>query len=134
MVVFNLVQIPAVIAACLIAAPWGLLAVAWGLVATQVLFPAMLCWAVLRELRLGLGRLLWICAPALLAAGGVLAGAGAVRLLWPELSMPALLAATAAGTLGAFLALRTFAPQTYRDVVRQARGLRRPGSADLVTS
>jgi PST family polysaccharide transporter len=134
MVVFNLVQIPAVIAACLIAAPAGLLAVAWGMVAANVLFTAMLCWAVMRELKLGLGRLLWICAPALVAAAGVLAGTGAVRLAWPQPSLPALLAATAAGSLGAVLALRALAPGTYRDVVCQARGLRRRGGADLVTS
>jgi lipopolysaccharide exporter len=134
MVVFNVVQIPAVIAACLIGAPAGLVAVAWGMVAANALFTAMLCWAVMRELTLGFGRLLWICAPALVAAVGVLAGTGAVRLLWPQLSVPALLAATAAGSLGAVLALRTFAPGTYRDVVSQARGLRRRGGADLVTS
>jgi O-antigen/teichoic acid export membrane protein/peptidoglycan/xylan/chitin deacetylase (PgdA/CDA1 family) len=134
MVVFNLVQIPAVIAACLIAAPAGLLAVAWGMVAANVLFTAMLCWAVMRELKLGLGRLLWICAPALVAAAGVLAGTGAVRLAWPQPSLPALVAATAAGSLGAVLALRALAPGTYRDVVCQARGLRRRGGADLVTS
>jgi hypothetical protein len=134
MVVFNVVQIPAVIAACLIGAPAGLVAVAWGMVAANALFTAMLCWAVIRELTLGFGRLLWICAPALVAAVGVLAGTGAVRLLWPQLSVPALLAATAAGSLGAVLALRTLAPGTYRDVVSQARGLRRRGGADLVTS
>jgi lipopolysaccharide exporter len=133
MVVFNLVQIPAVIAACLIAAPAGLLAVAWGMVAANALFTAMLCWAVMRELKLGLSRLLWICAPALVAGAGALAGTGAVRLLWPALSVPALLAATAAGSLGAALALRALAPDTYRDVLCQARGLRR-GGADLVTS
>jgi len=133
MVAFNMIQIPAVIIACVIAAPSGLLAVTWAMVAANTLFTAMLCGAVLRELRLGVGSLLWICAPAFLAAGGVLAGAGAVRLLWPELSAPALLAATAAGTLGAVLALRTLAPDTYRDVVRQARGLRRGAGADLVT-
>ncbi|MDX6720873.1 MAG: hypothetical protein QOJ63_3127 [Solirubrobacteraceae bacterium] len=134
MVVFNLVQIPAVIAACVIGAPAGLLAVAWGMVAANALFTTMLCWAVMRALRLRLGRLLWICAPALVAAVGVLAGTGAVRLLWPQLSVPALLAATAAGSLGAALALRTLAPGTYRDVLYQARGLRRHGAADPVTS
>jgi PST family polysaccharide transporter len=134
MVVFNLVQIPAVIVACVIGAPGGLLAVAWGMVAANALFTAMLCWAVMRELRLRLGRLLWICAPALVAAAGVLAGTGAVRLLWPRLSVPALLAATAAGSLGAVLLLRALAPGTYRDVLCQARGLRRRGAAEPVTS
>jgi O-antigen/teichoic acid export membrane protein/peptidoglycan/xylan/chitin deacetylase (PgdA/CDA1 family) len=133
MVVFNLIEIPAVIAACVIAAPAGLVAVAWGMVGANALFTAMLCWGVMRELGLELRRLLWICAPALVTAGGVLAGTGAVRILWPELSLPALLAATASGALGGVLALRTSAPQTYRDALRQARDLRRRGSEDLVT-
>jgi hypothetical protein len=64
----------------------------------------------------------------------VLAGAGAVRLLWPALAAPALLAATVAGALGGLVALRTLAPETWRDVVRQARGLRRPAIASLATS
>jgi O-antigen/teichoic acid export membrane protein/peptidoglycan/xylan/chitin deacetylase (PgdA/CDA1 family) len=133
MVVFNLIEIPAVIAACVVAAPSGLVAVAWGMVGANALFTAMLCWGVMRELGLGIGTLLWICAPALVTAGGVLAGSGAVRILWPELSLPALLAATASGALGGVFALRTSAPRTYRDVVRQARGLRRHGSEDFVT-
>jgi O-antigen/teichoic acid export membrane protein/peptidoglycan/xylan/chitin deacetylase (PgdA/CDA1 family) len=133
LVAMNLVQIPAVAVACLIAAPSGLLAVAWGMVAVNVLFTVMLSWAVVRELGVGAGSLLSICAPAALAATGVVAGAGAVRLLWPQLSAPALLLAAGAGALGAVLVLRALAPQTYRDVLRQARGLRRRGAIGVVT-
>ena len=134
MVVFNLIQIPAVIVACVIAAPSGLLAVAWGMVAANVLFTAMMCWAAMRELHFGFGSLLAICAPAFASAAGVLVGAGAVRILWPEVSLAAAVAASLAGALGAVVALRTLAPDTYRDVARQARGLRHRGNADLVAS
>ena len=133
LVFINLIQIPALIAMFVITAPWGLLALAWGTVVTSALFTAMLSWTVLRELRVGLGRLLGICVPAFLAALGVLAGAGAVRQLWPQPSAAALLAATAAGALGAAVALRTLAPQVYRDVARQAQGLRRRATAGAVT-
>jgi PST family polysaccharide transporter len=133
LVAMNLVQLPAVVVACLIAAPSGLLAVAWGMVAVNVLFTVMLSWAVVRELGVGVGSLLSICAPAVLAAAGVLAGAGAVRLLLPQLSAPALVLASAAGALGAVLALRALAPQTYRDVLRQARGLRRRRTIGVAT-
>jgi PST family polysaccharide transporter len=134
MVAFNLVQIPAVIVACVITAPSGLVALAWGMVAANALFTAMMCWGVMRELDLGLGRLLLICAPAVVSAIGVLVGAGAVRMLWPEVSLAAAAAASLAGALGGVVALRTLAPRTYRDVARQARGLRHRGNADLVAS
>ena len=42
------------------------------MVAATALFTAMLCRAALREFPCRVGRLLWICAPALLAALGVL--------------------------------------------------------------
>jgi PST family polysaccharide transporter len=134
LVIFNVVQIPAVIIACVVTASSGLVAVSWGMVAANVLFTALLSGAVLRELHVGVGRLLWICLPAFEAAAGVLAGAGAVRLLWPQPSAAALVAATVAGALGAVVALRMLAPQTYRDVVRQARGMRRRPRADVATS
>lgn len=121
----NLLQIPIVVIACLIAAPSGLLAVAWGMFAANVLFTAALSWAVMRELGFGPGRLLALCAPAVAAGTGVVAGAGAMRLAWDALTVPALAAALAAGALGAASALRLCAPGTYRDVARQARGLRR---------
>jgi lipopolysaccharide exporter len=122
----NVIQIPAVIAACLIAAPAGLLAVAWAMVAANVLFTGLLSWAVMRELGLGFGRLGTLTAPALAAAAGVLVGSGAVRVLWSEPSVPELLVATIAGVLGAVCALRVLAPQTYRDAAHQIDVLRRP--------
>jgi PST family polysaccharide transporter len=134
MVTFNLVQIPAVIVACVITAPSGLVALAWGMVAANVLFTGMMCWGVMRELHFGLGTLVAICAPAFACAAGVLVGAGGVRTLWPDVSLPAAVVAALAGALGGTIALRTLAPRTYRDVARQARGLRPGARADLVAS
>jgi hypothetical protein len=107
---------------------------AWGLLGASVLFTGLMCWAVMRELKLGFGTLAATCAPAAAAAIGVIVAAGAVRLLWTDLSLPALLTATAAGALGAAVTLRATSPGTYRDVIRQARGMRRGGLTGLAPS
>ena len=134
MVIINVVHIPAVVLVCVVAAPSGLVAVAWGMVAVNLLSAVWLAWTAMRQVGRAPADLVAACAPALLGAAGTVAGAGAVRLLWPALSLPALIAATAAGALGALLVLRTAAPSTFRDLLRQARGLRRPAAAGLVAS
>jgi PST family polysaccharide transporter len=134
LVAMNIVHIPAVVVACVIAAPSGLVAVAWGMVAVNLLFAVMLSWTALRQLELGPARLLATCAPGLMSAAGALAGAGSVRVLWPAVSLPALVVATAAGGLGAVLALCAASPATFRDLLRQARGMRRPARPGLVAS
>jgi hypothetical protein len=65
--------------------------------------------------------------PAVASAVGVLVGAGAMRLAWPAISIPAVAAAAAAGMIGAMLALRCVSPRTFRDLVLHTRDLR-PGA------
>ena len=107
----NIVLVPLMIAACMLAAPSGVLAVSWALVGTSAAFAGMMSLAVGRELHLRAGEL---------------AAAGLVRLTWPATSVPAVTVAAIAGALGAALALRLLAPGTFVDLVGQLRGLR-PG-------
>jgi hypothetical protein len=50
--------------------------------------------------------------------------AGAVRYVWPAISVPAVFAATLAGAAGAMLALRLVSPRTFRDLMRQLPDVR----------
>lgn len=120
----NVVLVPLMIAACVLAAPSGVLAVSWALVGTSATFAAMMSVAVGRELHLGWRAFARMYAPGAAAAAGVVAGAGLVRLAWPAASVASIVPAAAAGALGAALALRLLAPQTFDDLVRQVRGLR----------
>jgi O-antigen/teichoic acid export membrane protein/peptidoglycan/xylan/chitin deacetylase (PgdA/CDA1 family) len=122
----NIVLVPLMIAACMLAAPSGVLAVSWALVGTSAAFAGMMSVAVGRELHLRAGAFARTYAPGLWASVGVLAAAGFVRMTWPATSVPAVTVAAIAGALGAALALRLLAPRTFVDLVRQLRGLR-PG-------
>jgi O-antigen/teichoic acid export membrane protein/peptidoglycan/xylan/chitin deacetylase (PgdA/CDA1 family) len=123
----NVVLVPLTIGACALAAPAGIVAMSWALVATSATFAVMMSAAVARELRLGPGDFVRTYMPAAAAALGVLVGAGATRLAWPAISVPAVAAATAAGAVGAMLALRCVSPRTFRDLVLHTRELR-PGA------
>jgi O-antigen/teichoic acid export membrane protein/peptidoglycan/xylan/chitin deacetylase (PgdA/CDA1 family) len=123
-VYINVVLVPLMIAACALAAPAGIVAVSWALVATSATFALLMSAAVARELRLGMGDFARTYGPAVAAAIGVLGAAGAARLAWSAISVPAVVAATVAGAVGAMLALRVVSPRTFRDLVRQMRQLR----------
>jgi hypothetical protein len=71
---------------------------------------------VSRELRTRVRFFLVACTPAAVTAAGVAIGAGAVRLVWPDLSLGPLVAGSAAGCAGGLAALRLFAGSTYADV------------------
>jgi PST family polysaccharide transporter len=129
----NVVLIPLMIVACTAAAPGGVLTVSWALVGTSATFALLMAIAVGRELHIGIGRFAHAFAPAAAAAVGVLAGAGAMRYVWPAVSVPATVAAAAAGALGALVALRLSAPRTFVDLVAQARDLR-PGARRAATA
>jgi lipopolysaccharide exporter len=123
-VAINVLVIPIMIAACVLAAPFGVLAVSWALVGVAVTFSGMMSFAVGRVLQLPARAFAGAYGPGLSACAGVLVAAGAVRLTWPAASVPAAVAAALAGALGAVLALRLLAPGTFLDLVRQLRGLR----------
>jgi lipopolysaccharide exporter len=120
----NVILVPLMIAACTLAAPAGLLTVSWALVGTSGTFALLMAVAVGRELHLGIVDFAGAFAPAVAAATGVLAAAGAARYAWPAISVPAIASATVAGAAGAMLALRLASPLTFRDLVRQLQDLR----------
>ena len=121
----NIVLVPLMVAACVLAAPSGILAVCWALVGTSAAFAGMMSLAVGREFHLPPGAFARTYGPGLSASVGVLAAAGFVRLTWPATSVPAVTVAAIAGALGAALALRLLAPRTFVELARQLRGLRR---------
>jgi lipopolysaccharide exporter len=123
----NVILIPLMIAACTLAAPAGLLTVSWALVGTAGTFALLMAVAVGRRLHLGIADFARAFAPAVAAAIGVLAAAGAVRYAWPAISVPALVAAALAGAAGAMLALRLVSPPTFHDLAHQLRDMR-PGA------
>jgi O-antigen/teichoic acid export membrane protein len=124
LVALNCVQLPLLIAAVILAAPNGILAVAWARVGGMALFAALFLRQVKRVIDVGLGDLLVAIRPAVLTALGVGIGAGAVRLAWPALSIGPLLASTAAGAVGGALMLRWAAPAVFGSLVSQLEGLR----------
>jgi PST family polysaccharide transporter len=123
-VAINVLVIPIMIAACVLAAPYGVLAVSWALVGVALSFSGMMSVAVGRVLHLPARAFARAYGPGLSACAGVLAAAGAVRLTWSATTVPAATAAALAGALGAVLALRLLAPGAFVDLVRQLRGLR----------
>ena len=56
--------------------------------------------------------------PALAAGAGVAAGAGAVRLAWPSLSIGPVIAGTVAAALCGAAALRLVAPEALDDLAQ----------------
>ena len=124
LVALNCVQLPLLIAAVILTAPSGILAVAWARTAGMALFAALFLGQVKRVLGVGLGDLLVAVRPGALTALGVGVGAGAVRLAWPALSVGPLVAATAAGAVAGALVLRLAAPAVFASLVKQLEGMR----------
>jgi O-antigen/teichoic acid export membrane protein/peptidoglycan/xylan/chitin deacetylase (PgdA/CDA1 family) len=129
----NVVLVPLMIVACTLAAPAGLLTVSWALVGTSATFAALMAVAVGRELQLGVAAFARAFAPAVAASVGVLCGAGAVRYVWPAVSLPATMVAALAGTAGALLVLRLSAPRTFVELMHQLSDLR-PRSRPAATA
>jgi O-antigen/teichoic acid export membrane protein len=123
MVRVNLVALPVSLGAMVLAAPAGVVAVAWSRVAVAVVVGAL--WLVVMcrvlDLRLRLvGRELW---PGLVTAAGVAGGASAVRVLLPDTSLLALMVGSAAAGAGGLLALRAGAPAIFAEVRALVAGL-----------
>lgn len=115
-VVLMLVQFPVFVAAIVWAAPHGILAVAWARAAVGLLHAVLVTGTVARTVRLGAFDLAAAAAPAAVTGLGVIAGAGAVRLAWPALSVWPLLLGGALGAVGGLAALRLLASGAYREV------------------
>jgi lipopolysaccharide exporter len=116
MVALNAIQIPSVAIGIVLVAPHGIVAVVWLMAGASLLFLAGMAYLVSRSLGIG-PRALWSAArPGLVAAAGVVAGAGTVRLGWSDLSAGPLIAGLAAGAAGGLLLLRALAPGVLTEV------------------
>ncbi|HEV2815347.1 MAG TPA: oligosaccharide flippase family protein [Solirubrobacteraceae bacterium] len=132
LIALALLQLPALIVGVILAAQEGVVAVAWARAGAVVLHAVLTFALVMRVQRMGVRAVLAALAPGLVAALGVAAAAGAVRLSWPDASLGPLLAGTAAGAAGGALAVRVLAPGAWRQVLHQfadIREMRRAASA-----
>ena len=125
MVAVNLIFLPLLIAAMVIAAPAGITAAVWA--RTAVVLVQALVWLLLitRVLNLSLSRVGAMLGPASSAAAGVALAGGAVRLALPSDTIGPLLLATLAMGVGGAVFLRIFAMREYtelRNVVHQRLG------------
>jgi PST family polysaccharide transporter len=118
LICLNLLLLPLLIGAMIAAAPGGVLVVAWVRAAITMLFVALFLAAVARELKVKLRDVLAAVRPAVTAAGGVVAGAGAVRLALPGAGVSLLVVGAIAGAVAGVLALRILDAATFNDVLR----------------
>lgn len=128
-IALQLLVVPLLGVFIVLAAPYGLTAVAWMRVADIALFGVGVVLLSRRFLGLRLGALAAAFAPGTVAGLGVLAGAGALRLAWPATTAPELAAGVVCGAAGAVLALRLAQPAVLGELVavagrllRRARG------------
>lgn len=124
LVAIQLAQVPLFLGAILLAAPAGIVAVAWARAGSGVLHSTILWLVVSRTLREAPSSFLTVLRPAVLAGVGTGVGAGAVRLLWNDHLLLSLVASTAAGAAGAAVAMLAFAPDTLREVRQLVAAIR----------
>ncbi len=125
MVVLSLIQLPLTVVTIVLAAPYGITAVAWVRAASETLWVGMMIVAAARVLRVAIGGTLEALWPGIVAAAGVLLGTAPVRA-WSGLPpVPLVIAATATGAAGGLLALAVLSPATFNELRAGAVGLRR---------
>lgn len=121
----NLANLPLMVAVILLAAPHGIVWVAWA-VAAQSLFHTLWTSAVVsRAFGLRARELLGAIRPGLAAGAGAALGAGAMRMIWPEPALGPLLAGGLAAMALSLVFLRVLAPSTFAELVRLAGEARR---------
>ena len=118
LVVMNLVAIPVLIGSLIVAAPEGIVFVAWVRTVTRALFGIVVVADAARIAGIRQREVLGAVGPGLASGVGVLIGAGAVRLAFPEASFFPLLAGTVAGGVGGALSLKLLAPIAFGDLRR----------------
>ena len=129
LVTLNLIQLPLLVGVMIAVAPAGIVTVAWARAGISALFAAALIAAVMKALHLRMSTVIASIWPALAAGAGVAAGAGAVRLAWPSLSIGPVIAGTAAAALCGTAVLRLVAPAALVDLRRLLPRRRRGGPA-----
>jgi lipopolysaccharide exporter len=116
LVVMQLTMLPLLVVAIVLSAPAGIVAVAWARAGMRTAYVAVLTGVVSRTLGESLRSMVAPMLPAAVAGVGALLGAGAVRLLWTDLSVGPLVVGGLAGIAGAGLMLRLFFPATVREL------------------
>lgn len=124
LVIINLVHNPASIVAIVLLAERGIGTIAWVRTVSEWTFFLILVGLCLRQTKLRASEVLVALGPAVVTAGGVALGAGAVRLAWPDHAVGPLLCGVLAGAVGGFLLLRLGAASAYTDLRRQIAALR----------
>jgi len=116
MVAVNAASVPALIGAMLLAAPAGVVAVAWA--RTGIGVAQAVVWFVLisRVLGLPLAEVAARSRPGLVGAAGVALAGGVVRLVLPGADLGSLLGGATAGGLGGLLALRVGARREFNEL------------------
>ena len=116
LVTINLLSIPLLVGVMYAMTSRGLAAVAWGRVGTTVLFVTALLVATSRIAAVPVRGALLALGPGCVAALGVVVGAGGVRLLWDDVSVPAAGTAAIAGAALATALVRLCAPAAWSEV------------------
>jgi O-antigen/teichoic acid export membrane protein len=122
MAALNAVSIPVAVAAMVLAAPSGLVGVVWARVIVAVLQGLVLLALVIRVLDLRVATLAQALRPALVAAGGVVAGAGAVRLALPPRALEQLVLGVVAAAAGGGATLLFGARREFGELIDLVRG------------
>ncbi len=122
-IVLQLVVLPPLVGLVVLAAPYGVAAVAWTRVADLIPFTVGALFLARARLGIPPAAVLRAIGPGLAAAAGVVAAAGSVRLAWPALTAPALAGGVLAGVLGALAGVRLAAPAVWGQIVTLVRRL-----------
>ncbi len=131
----NILLVPLLIVTIILAAPQGVLTIAWIRVGVTGCFAALFLIAVHREIKVGLRPLLRALRPGLAAAGGVVLASGGVRVGWGAEGLGPLVVAAVSGAIGAVAALRVLDAPMFsllRDMITEpllARRQRRNDAA-----
>jgi lipopolysaccharide exporter len=120
LVAMALIQMPLGLGAIILVAPAGIAAVAWVRVASVALQAVLLVIIVSRVLETRATLFLKATGPALAMASGVVLGAGAVRIAWPELSVGPLVGGAVAGLICGLGVLRLSAPTMFGELKQLA--------------
>lgn len=112
----TFISLPLTVVAVIVAAPYGITAVAWARVIQLVVHASLVFLFATRVVDVRWREIGATLRPAVVCALGVLLGAGAVRLGWSDVAVGPLVAGTLAGAAGGALALRALAPAAWRDL------------------
>lgn len=112
----NAIVLPVTVGVIVVAAPAGIVAVAWARVAMRTVVAAVVTALVSRALRTGVAPFMRAVLPALIASAGVAGGAAAARMAVPGDTVVALITGLGAGALAGLVCLRLFAAAAFDDL------------------